>query len=403
MEIFRVRAICLLIPALVVPAQPRAGRCPASIPIDRDWEVLADPAGEARAKRRLLRAAGRRLGDWGFELTNVPVDQATLRALGQTPISEPLVRAAREQLGQAVDLDDFLLFLDDLLVAGKAGARGCPVVVPSGRARSAGILLHPQDVFRQGEPREYAGRRAALLISEPAEPRELAPAADGAPLGPRWTARYRQPVTEAGRLELLGRHSPSGSFQQRVESLISQLRAQGAWVEVQSTVRDRRRGYLIYGCFILARATTEAEVAARVARLDRCNAEWGLNVPIRWAHPDGWEATQRAARRMAETYDVVYATEHGARHSDHYDGVAVDLIAFKLPRSLTLEAQDGATATFDLSAGYQSRDLSLTIPLIDWVEAHFQLHKLRRDYPHWTDAAPPASAAEEDGRNVARP
>ena len=38
-------------------------------------------------------------------------------------------------------------FLDDVLKAGKRGLRGHLLWVPAGRARSAGILTHPREVF----------------------------------------------------------------------------------------------------------------------------------------------------------------------------------------------------------------------------------------------------------------
>jgi hypothetical protein len=49
-------------------------------------------------------------------------------------------------------------------------------------------------------------------------------------------------------------------------------------------------------------------------------------------------------------------------------------------------APDGAGRSFDLMEANQTRDLSLTPELIEWIEAHFQLSKLRSDYPHWDDA-----------------
>ena len=90
---------------------------------------------------------------------------------------------------------------------------------------------------------------------------------------------------------------------------------------------------------------------------------------------------------MREAFDVVYATESGAQRSRHYDGTAIDIVARALPRTLTLEAPDGAQQTFDLSAPEENRDLSLTPHLIQWVEKHFALRKLRHDYPHWNDGA----------------
>ena len=53
---------------------------------------------------------------------------------------------------------------------------------------------------------------------------------------------------------------------------------------------------------------------------------------------------------------------------------------------LRIRKPDGEERTFDLSDPEQPRDLSLTPELIDWIEEHFQLVKLRADYPHWDDA-----------------
>ena len=83
---------------------------------------------------------------------------------------------------------------------------------------------------------------------------------------------------------------------------------------------------------------------------------------------------------------MVFASEIGARQSDHYTGKAVDLVALALPRRLALRAPNGNSAQFDLSDASQPLDLSLTPELIDWVETNFGLKKLRADYPHWSDA-----------------
>jgi hypothetical protein len=123
-----------------------------------------------------------------------------------------------------------------------------------------------------------------------------------------------------------------------------------------------------------------------VKRIEKLNRDWQLDVPITWRHPDGWRATREAARQMADTYGVDYATEKGAKDSDHYDGAAADIWAVGLPRKLTLVAPDGAKETFDLADPEQTRDLNLTPELIEWVEEHFRFEKLRTDYPHWGDA-----------------
>lgn len=369
-----------LLAALLVPGI--AGAAPAPIATDRQWDVLPDPAGGN--EHRTLAAAGRALGDRAIKLAGVTVDRGELTMLARTPPGEPMLRAVRERLGRPIDLTDFLLFLDDLVAAHARNLEDKTFWVPSGRARAAGILLHPDDVFG-GEPRRYGGARLALF--RPARPAELEPAADGDPLGPRWTARFENPETEAEKLAAVERAHP-GDFADRLRALLHQFRAQGAEAWVYSTVRSRERGYLIYGAFILGRADSEALAAERIEQLERLNREWGLGIPIRWRHPAGLQATLAAARAMANAYDVVYATERGARHSSHYSGAAVDFAVVDLPRSVSLTAPDGgARRTFDLSAPEQPRDLNLTPALIEWVERHFRLRKLRSDYPHWTDAA----------------
>ena len=350
---------------------------PAAEPLrtNRQWEVLPEP-GQAEG-RRTLAAAADFFADLDVQLAGEAITRARLGKLAETPSSEPLTRRLREALGQAVDRRDFLFFLDDL-----ARAQPDLVRVHSGRARRAGILLHPGGVFAD-KPRHYG--RGKLAIAPPPQPPNLEPAPDGAPLGPRWSARYPNPADEAARMAAIA-DAGHDDFRQRLQALFRQLREQGARVYVQSTLRRRERGYLMYGAFILSRARDAATVSQRVSTLQRLNRQWGLDIPIRWQHPDGWRTTTQRAQAMAEAYNVVYATRRGARYSSHYTGKAIDVAALPLPRSLRLQAPDGASRTFDLSAADEPRDLNLTPRLIDWIEKHFGVTKLRRDYPHWQDA-----------------
>jgi len=373
---------CLAPPA--AGADPAAGRSLAS---DRRWDVLAGP-GPGRSLRERLREAGERLADWHIHLAGVALDGPGLVALaGQAP-DEPILRVARETLARPVDLEDLLYFLDDVLRAGRdEGRRGELVWVTPGRARKAGILLHPDDVFEPERPRLY-GREPTIAIDQPRPQRDFPVARDGDVLGPAWTMRYRNPDGEPELLAALARQPGAGDFADRVGSLLGQLRSQGAVVYLNSTVRSRERGYLMWGAFHLSRAESASELAERLEELRRANASWGLRVPIEWGHPAGWRATREAAREMADVYEVVYASEGGARSSRHYDGEAVDLVAVGLPRRLRLRAPDAVEAEFDLSGAEESRDLSLTPRLIEWIEGHFALAKLRSDYPHWDDAVP---------------
>jgi hypothetical protein len=362
---------------------------PRTIDTDRLWDVLPPLATYADAeRRRSLRRAGELLADWTIHLAGVPVDGMLLTRIAERAPNEPIVRVVREALRRPVDFDDLLFFLDDVLREGAAGRRGEVVWVTPGRARKAGILLHPDDVFRADAPRVY-GTRGPLSIDIPRPQVDLPLARDGEALGPNWTMRFPNPASEAERLRMLESARPGATFAARIRALIEQLRRQGADVFVNSTVRSRERGYLMWGAFLLSRSSDERELRSVLGRLEEANREWQLDVPIGWAHPAGWRATKNAAREMADTYEVVYATEQGARASNHYGGEAVDFVAVGLPRRLTLTGVDGVQRSFDLSSAGQPRDLSLTPGVIDWIEQHFSLSKLRSDYPHWDDVKEP--------------
>lgn len=375
------RAHAVIYLFLIASAAVGADNDPRWIATDRQWEHL--PAADTNGARSTLSAAADALGNWPIRLAGVRIDGGLLADLAATSPGEPLLRAVRERIGRPVDLTDFLYLLDDLATAGDNGLRGQTVYLPSGRARGAGILLHPDDVF-DGDPRHYGGGR--LAIYRPERPAELEPAADGDPLGPRWTARYRNPGDQESRLEALAA-AGGADFARRIGMLLEQFRSQGADAWVFSTVRSRERGYLIYGAFILSRADSKEAVRQRTEMLDRLNREWNLDVPIRWRHPGGWRATVNAAGAMANAYNVVYATRSGARYSSHYGADAADFAAMDLPREVTLNAPDGTRRTFDLSDPEHPRDLNLAPTMIEWVEEHFRMKKLRRDYPHWTDAS----------------
>lgn len=340
------------------------------LPTNRTLEVLPI------APRAAFRVAATKLGDRYLTLAEARVDAKVLLDIARAPKKEPLTRVVRERIGRPVDVGDLVLFLDDLL----ANPDHPQANLPASRARAYGVLLHPQEVFKN-KSRRY-GTFGALPLDDPPSQLELAPAKDGDVPGPRWTARYQQPMTDEGKLAELVELRPR--FGSAMRSLFEQLSAQGAFTWIEAAVRPRERGFLIYGSWFVSRAQNPAALAQRIRTLDGYEKSWGLEVPIRWQHPKGFAATVEAARAMADTYGVDYATPRGARRSSHYGGRAVDIVAVDLPRSLRLEAPDGATRTFDLSGAENARDLSLVPELIDWIEVHFGVKKLRRDYPHWS-------------------
>jgi hypothetical protein len=356
---------------------------PAAIQTNRELEVIKP----CRGLRCLYRQAGKLLGDWTIVVSGMEIDGPRLVELSKKSPKEPFVRVVREDFRFPVDVDDFVYFLDDVLRDGRKGLRGKVVWVLPGRGRAAGLLVHPDDVFRKNRPRVYGEPERKLAIDRPVPQPELPPAKDGDPLGPNWVTRYKNPVGDRAKLEALEKINPSGTLAARVTLLLKQLRDQGCETGLYTTVRNRQRGYLMYGAYTLSRLKTQRGVRRAVRKLKRLNKAWNLNVDILWAHPRGWRATIEAARKMADAYPVTYATAYGARKSKHYDGEAVDIAAYGLPRKLTLKAPDGEEKVFDLSAPRHNRDINLTPELIKWIEKKFQLEKLKFDYPHWNDDA----------------
>lgn len=371
-------------PASDTPAPaPQASPAPPPPPIqaDREWEVLkAEPD-----LRKAFRAAGEKLGSWKISLGGGDIDGQVLIDLSEKAPDEPFTRVVREELRKPLDLEDFLYFLDDVLVAGEAGRRGEPFWVPTGRARSAGILVHPDDVFRDDKPRNYPDK-PELAVDKPPPQSSFPEAKDGELLGPNWTMRYKSPESREEMFATLAAKRPESTFSSRIAALVYQLEQQGTDVYLSSFLRYRQRGYLMWGAHLLRSCSTETCVRNAVTKLKAANSSWA-HVKIGWSHPQGWRATREAARQMADAFDVVFATERGARYSNHYDGTAVDFSATALPRTLELVAPNGEKRTFDLSGPDQPRDLSLTPEVIDWIEVNFQLRKLNSDHPHWDDAA----------------
>jgi hypothetical protein len=211
--------------------------------------------------------------------------------------------------------------------------------------------------------------------------------------------RYRDPAAEDQALAALTKRTGDPDLELRLRTLLEQLRTQGAQVSLNSTVRSPERGYLMWGAFELSRAGSERDFLDKLARVEARNREWQLDVPIRWRSEGDWRSNRETARAMADTYEVVFATEQGARGSNHYSGRAADLVAIDLPRRLELVAPNGETRRFDLSGVDEPLDLSLTPALIEWIEAQWGLSKLRSDHPHWDDALPasvPASRRVPD-------
>lgn len=345
----------------------------ATLVTDRRWDVL--PAEGLAAQ---LAAAASCFQSRTLDLDGLAVDAKTLRVWSAAAQDPEPTRALREVARRPLRPEGLVRLLDDLC---RAPALERPTLT-GGRARKSGIFVSVGAVF-EGELQRYGGME--LAVDPPLDYRSLDAPEDGTVVSSRWAARYLEPESDDDKLAML--RAANSGFAGRVVDLVKQLQAHGATVVVESAVRSRARGYLLFGSYWLSRSQTPAEIAHRQARLTAYQSSWAQGVDIDWHHPDGPEASVRAARALADTFGVVYATYRGARNSKHYDGEAVDLSVVGLPRRLRLKAPDGALRSFDLSGADEPRDLSLTPVLVDWIELHFGLRKLRRDYPHWSDAS----------------
>jgi len=376
-------AAALILAALTgsPPSEAGRGSSPAepekapTLRTDRELEMLSGQLPE-----QLAAAADCLESGPAILLAERTVDAEFLTELARAVVRDHPTRALRERIGRAVDPVDFVRLLDDACRQKDRDDLPATLVVSPGRARNAGVFVHPSEVFADAE---VAYGDAELPVDMPLDYRSLPRPEDGEPIGPKWAARYLEPEDDEAKLHQLV--EANRSFGRRVAHLTRQIREQGGFVRIESAVRRRERGLLLYASFALSRAGSEDELRERISALERYNERWGLDVPIRWRHPGPWIRTVESARRLADTYGVVYATVRGARRSSHYRGDAVDVVAVGLPRTLRLEAPDGEEEVFDLSDPEHTRDLSLAPDLIAWVEAHYDLRKLERDYPHWSD------------------
>lgn len=354
---------------------------PVLMSVNAQWENVPEAAqGDYRA---ILRVLGQQMQGAVISISGVRITAARLSKWSRIPTEESLEQQVRQSMRRPLKLEGFHYFVDDVLnLPPERLAKA--VVLTSFRGRKLAVLMHPEEVF-ENKIRRYPNDETGVNIDKPATPRFYSPAKNGQLLGPQWTARFPNPRGERAKFSRLREMVPGYDFHKRISSLVKQFRAQGAEAYVDSTVRSKERGYLIWGSYVLSQVETKEGYQIALAELNAARIEWKLHVPVVWQHSAGWRAGVESARTMAETYGVTYATREGARASNHYDGLAVDMTVVGLPSTVTPLAPDGEKRTFNLSDPEHSRDLSLSPELIAWIEQKYRLVKLKLDYPHWDD------------------
>ena len=151
---------------VVAPMPPGIGLAP--IAVNRTLEVLPKGTPSEELQREQLRVAGELLGEWEIKLAGVLVTGETLTLLADLSLDAPIEVILREQLKRPTDCADFILLLDDVLVAGAAGRRGEPFDIGAGRMRRMGALIHPDEIFK-GKTKAYPVGKKELDVAGAAQ------------------------------------------------------------------------------------------------------------------------------------------------------------------------------------------------------------------------------------------
>jgi hypothetical protein len=158
-------------------------------------------------------------------------------------------------------------------------------------------------------------------------------------------------------------------FKSNVKKFIAALRAAGATVTVNATLRPRERAYLMHWSFKIARANTDPEKVPAMAGVD-----------IEWVHRDekgntNVPASKTAAGMMVDAYEIAYEPALASRHTE---GKAVDMDISWNSRDLTIKDASGKDVTIKtgLKDGSNSQ--------LHTVGRSYGVIKLVSDPPHWS-------------------
>ena len=156
-------------------------------------------------------------------------------------------------------------------------------------------------------------------------------------------------------------HEP---FKGHVESFIHTLRAAGAGVTISATYRPPERAYLMHYAWEIAHG--------HIAHGHYPTTD-PFGIGINWDHGSA-AASQAAAQAMVNGYGMAFTAALQSRHTLHR---AIDMTITNLPASLTLP--NGTHVHIGGGNGQTNQAL--------WQvgAAHFSVHKLASDPPHWSD------------------
>lgn len=157
-------------------------------------------------------------------------------------------------------------------------------------------------------------------------------------------------------------------FRGNVERFIAALRAAGAMVDVEATLRPPERAYLMHYSFRIAREG-----------LDPSQVPGMTGVDIQWVHKDtsgtpDLTASRRAATAMVQAYGIAFKP---ALNSHHTRGIAIDM-AIAWNGNLTITNGQGQSITITTLPHHGDNTT------LHQVGASYGVIKLRSDPPHWS-------------------
>lgn len=157
-------------------------------------------------------------------------------------------------------------------------------------------------------------------------------------------------------------------FRRQVNNFLAALRAAGASVTIEATLRPAKRAYLMHWSFRIAREGQDPSTVPAMAGVD-----------IQWVHPDRLGHPDRGASRtsaaeMVQGYEIVFRPALASRHTE---GKAIDM-DISWQQELSIAGADGKTVVIK------------TVPRtggnaeLQSVGAGYGVHKLASDPPHWS-------------------
>jgi len=180
----------------------------------------------------------------------------------------------------------------------------------------------------------------------------------GKPSGKEWVSKFPT-STSLGDLK--------GTFASSANKFIDALKAAGAKVDISATLRPAQRAYLMHWSYLIAHGTDPSKVPAM------------SGVDIEWVYKDkagkpDTAASKKAAKEMADAYDIAYEPALKSRHTE---GAAIDM-DISWSGELTIATADGKSATIKSSPRDGGKKE------LQEVGAGYGVIKLKSDPPHWS-------------------